>query len=54
MIEKGIRTRRGLDEALRGWAAPHGGVSMEDQDEDDGMEDEIEYNARELRRLRPY
>lgn len=51
MVEKGIRMRRGLDEALEGWIDPHQ-RRMESQDDD--VEDEIEHNARELRRLRPY
>lgn len=54
MIEKGIRMRRGLDEALEGWVVPHGGGREDQEEDDDGSEDEIEYNARELRRLRPY
>lgn len=51
MVERGIRLRRGLDEELDGWRdAEQEGVKKE---EGEG-EDEIEYNARELRRLRPY
>ncbi|CCL98994.1 uncharacterized protein FIBRA_01002 [Fibroporia radiculosa] len=49
MAERGIRMRNGLEEMLEGW-------SEERRDDDRGSdaEDEIEYNARELRRLRPY
>ena len=52
MVEKGIRMRWGLDEALEGWRGAHGEQMEEAQDE--GEVDEIEYNASELRRLRPY
>lgn len=50
MAERGIRMRNGLEEVLEGWTAE------ERRDEDGGSdaEDEIEYSARELRRLRPY
>ncbi|KAI0080269.1 DUF1740-domain-containing protein [Panus rudis PR-1116 ss-1] len=50
MAERGLRMRRGLDEALEGWSEP--GARGERVSEDE--EDEIEYDARELRRLRPY
>ena len=53
MAERGIRMRQGLDEALEGWSDPtarrHVAKAL-----DEDAEDEIEYNARELRRLRPY
>ncbi|KAL4266607.1 NRDE2 family protein [Pleurotus pulmonarius] len=49
MAERGLRLRSGLDEALSGWK---GGDSDE---ESHGSEmDEIEQNAEEYRRLRPY
>ncbi|CAL1695334.1 unnamed protein product [Somion occarium] len=52
MAERGIRMRTGLDEALEGWRE---GGSGSDGENAEGMpEDEIEYNAAELRRLRPY
>ncbi|KAH9837066.1 NRDE-2, necessary for RNA interference-domain-containing protein [Rhodofomes roseus] len=50
MAERGIRMRRGLDEALEGWTEEGGDNRAEETD----TEDEIEHNARELRRLRPY
>ena len=53
MAERGIRMRQGLDEALVGWADPASRRQAMDSDDDDTV-DEIEYNARELRRLRPY
>ena len=50
MAERGIRMRRGLDEMLEGWTE-----EVEDnRPESSGTEDEIEHNARELRRLMPY
>lgn len=52
MAERGIRTRNGLDELLEGWKETTGlDVEMKSPDSD---EDELEYNASELRRLRPY
>ncbi|TFY82820.1 hypothetical protein EWM64_g1196 [Hericium alpestre] len=51
MAERGLRMRRGLDEALDGWT--EGNERLEDE-EMSGEEDEIEYNARELQRLKPY
>ena len=51
MAERGLRLRKGLDEELDGWVAPNMGRAGSEDAED---EDEIEYNARELRRLRPY
>ncbi|KAH9486618.1 Nuclear exosome regulator NRDE2 [Psilocybe cubensis] len=50
MAERGIRLHQGLEEALEG-------VDMEEAPQtssDEDMEDEIEYNAHELRRLKPY
>jgi len=50
MAERGLRFRRGLDEILRG---------LQEQEADYGRKEDvgeadIEYNAEELRRLRPY
>lgn len=52
MAERGIRMRRGLDEMLDGWTedGEDNGAAEESGTEDD----EIEHNARELRRLMPY
>jgi len=50
MAERGLRMRRGLDELLEGWVDPE--VDKGTGSEDSG--DEIEGNARELRRLMPY
>ncbi|KAH8102508.1 NRDE-2, necessary for RNA interference-domain-containing protein [Cristinia sonorae] len=49
MVERGLRLRRGLDEVLDGLDEEDSEAKMEGDEED-----EIEYNARELRRLRPY
>jgi hypothetical protein len=52
MVERGLRIRRGLEEVIEGLddgKEPH----MKDE-EADGVEDEIEYNSRELARLKPY
>lgn len=49
MAERGLRLRSGLDEALSGWK---GGDSDEESHGSDM--DEIEQNAEEYRRLRPY
>ncbi len=52
MVERGLRIRKGLEEVIEGWdeeKAPY----MEGK-EQDGELDEIEYDARELARLRPY
>jgi len=50
MVERGIRLRQGLDEVV--------GVMVyegrQEEREESGDEDEIEHNARELRRLMPY
>lgn len=42
--------RRALDEAVDGWTEPR--VKL--PEDSDGGEEEIEYNAQELRRLMPY
>lgn len=52
MAERGIRMRRGLDELLEGWTEEAEDNRAEASDTEDG--DEIEHNARELRRLMPY
>ncbi|KAI0936623.1 hypothetical protein AcW1_000813 [Taiwanofungus camphoratus] len=51
MAERGIRMRKGLDEMVEGWMEER---EQRDEVNEEGMEDEIEHNARELRRLRPY
>ena len=48
MAERGIRLRRGLENLIESGVAEAGG------EEDNESEDEIEHNARELRRLLPY
>ena len=48
MAERGIRLRRGLENVIES------GVEEADGQEDNESEDEIEHNARELRRLKPY
>ncbi|KAH9937158.1 NRDE-2, necessary for RNA interference-domain-containing protein [Fomitopsis serialis] len=50
MAERGIRMRRGLDEMLEGWTEEGEDNKAGESD----AEDEIEHNARELRRLMPY
>ncbi|KAG6851218.1 hypothetical protein H0H93_015228 [Arthromyces matolae] len=49
MAERGIRLRTGLDESIEGWEG-----QIEAAGDWDGGMDEIEDNARELRRLMPY
>lgn len=54
MAERGIRTRIALDELLEGWKEARQvnlDVEMRAPDSED---DELEHNAKELRRLRPY
>ena len=48
MVERGIRLRQGLEEVMENNAV------QADGREDNESEDEIEHNARELRRLMPY
>lgn len=48
MVERGLRIRKGLEEVIGGWDEGKG-THMED-----GELDEIEWNARELARLKPY
>lgn len=52
MAERGIRLRQGLDEVV----GNTGDEIEEKEDNERGSdgEDEIEYNAKELRRLMPY
>lgn len=58
MAERGLRLRQGLEDVVNGQEerdALRGRDNGEDEDEEDEEEeDEIEYNARELRRLKPY
>ncbi len=51
MAERGLRLHYGLDEVL-----PDGMDMIEnrEQENQNNSEDEIEHNAKELRRLRPY
>lgn len=52
MVERGLRIRRGLEDVIEDLGdgnEPH----IKDE-EADGVEDEIEYNSRELARLKPY
>lgn len=53
MAERGIRMRQGLEEVLEGWTM---GKRVEEREGEENNEqlDEIEENARELRRLMPY
>lgn len=58
MAERGLRLRQGLEDVVNGQEerdALRGRDNGEDEEEEDEEEeDEIEYNARELRRLKPY
>jgi hypothetical protein len=49
MVERGIRLRQALDDAVEG-IEEHNGALEDNMDE----MDEIEHNAQELRRLMPY
>ncbi|KAI0034268.1 NRDE-2, necessary for RNA interference-domain-containing protein [Vararia minispora EC-137] len=51
MAERGIRTRASLEEALEGWTEARGDTESVGSEED---EDEMEYEARETERLKPY
>jgi len=51
MAERGLRMRKGLDEVVDGWVEEDENQREAESGEE---EDEIEYNARELRRLQPY
>ena len=52
MVERGLRIRRGLEEIVEEW--DDGRESHIRDEESVGLEDEIEYNSRELARLKPY
>ncbi|KIP12478.1 hypothetical protein PHLGIDRAFT_97829 [Phlebiopsis gigantea 11061_1 CR5-6] len=56
MAERGIRMRRALDEAVEGWVDPTSSRLPRPVPEGDidGGEEELEHDARELRRLMPY
>ena len=54
MAERGIRLREGLDEALEGWSESHAVRGSNDDESEDYGEEDIERNADELRRLKPY
>ncbi|GJE85747.1 NRDE-2, necessary for RNA interference-domain-containing protein [Phanerochaete sordida] len=54
MAERGIRMRRSLDEAVEGWAEPDVLASGTRENGLEWGEEEIEHNAEELRRLKPY
>jgi hypothetical protein len=49
MIERGIRIRKGLEEEVEGWNEVNA-----NSEEGDELLDEMEYNSRELARLKPY
>ena len=49
MIERGIRIRKGLEEEVEGWNEVNA-----NPEEGDELLDEMEYNSRELARLKPY
>lgn len=51
MAERDIRMRKGLDEVLEEWEPEK---QKNDEPVNNNEDDEIEYNAKELRRLRPY
>ena len=48
MVERGLRMRKGFEE-MEGWVE---GKELEGEDSE--ILDEIEYNSRELARLKPY
>jgi len=52
MVERGLRVRRGLEDVIEEW--DDGKELHIKGKEPDGVEDEIEYNSRELARLKPY
>jgi hypothetical protein len=51
MVERGLRIRKGLEEVIEGWDEEKASRTDEGRD---GELDEIEYDARELARLKPY
>jgi hypothetical protein len=54
MAERGLRLRKGLEEVLRGLSEGSRGFGSVNENVDDYGEADIEYNAAELRRLKPY
>jgi hypothetical protein len=55
MAERNIRMRKGLDEVLEEWRSRlEDKMDYEEGDVDPELDDDIEEDARELRRLRPY
>ena len=55
MVERGLRIRKGLEEVIEGWDEEKASRTEDEADEGrDGELDEIEYDARELARLKPY
>jgi hypothetical protein len=52
MVERGLRIRKGLEDIIEGWDEEKA-LRAEDEVRD-GELDEIEYDARELARLKPY
>jgi hypothetical protein len=52
MVERGLRIRKGLEEVIEGWDEEK--VSRTEGEGRDGELDEIEYDAQELARLKPY
>lgn len=52
MVERGIRTRKGLEEEVERWNEV--GVNSEEGEAGEDLLDEMEYNSRELARLKPY
>lgn len=53
MAERGLRLRKGLDDAIEGWGIEEGKEDTREDEEGDG-DGEIEERAKELRRLMPY
>jgi hypothetical protein len=51
MVERGLRIRKGLEEEIEGWVEGKG-FQLEGKESEEL--DEIEYNSRELARLKPY
>jgi hypothetical protein len=47
MVERGIRLRKGLEEEIEEW-------NEKSVNSEEGELDEMEYNSRELARLKPY
>jgi hypothetical protein len=49
MVERGMRLRKGLEEEIEGWNE----IDVNAEEGEDLL-DEMEYNSRELARLKPY